>query len=116
MENAEPYQREESQSLKDTEADRMILFQKTGDEVMILTKNNLHEVIFENQDAKLLIQDVVEHTGAILYYYHGIEITVQAALSIWRRACSLESEDFEEQALPAERVTRVQMSAVQAFA
>lgn len=83
---------------------------------MILTKNNLNEVIFENQDAKLLIQDVVEHTGAILYYYHGIEITVQTALNIWQRACSLENEEFEAQALPAGRVNRTQKPAIQAFA
>lgn len=53
---------------------------------MIVTKNNLNQIVFENQDAKLLIQDVVSHTTANLYYYFDTEITVQMALSIWKRA------------------------------
>ena len=47
---------------------------------MKITKDNLNEVLFENQDARLLIADVVTHTSANLYYYHDIEITVQKAL------------------------------------
>ena len=35
---------------------------------MKITKDNLNEVMFENQDARLLIEDVVTHTGASLYY------------------------------------------------
>ena len=42
---------------------------------MKITKDNLNEVMFENQDARLLIEDVVTHTGASLYYYHDMEIT-----------------------------------------
>ena len=34
---------------------------------MKITKYNLNEVLFENQDARLLIEDVVTHTGASLY-------------------------------------------------
>ena len=29
---------------------------------MKLTRNNLNEVLFENHDARLLIEDVVSHT------------------------------------------------------
>ncbi len=45
---------------------------------MKLTRNNLNEVLFENQDARLLIEDVVSHTQAGIYYYHDVEITLQA--------------------------------------
>lgn len=60
---------------------------------MKLTRDNLNEVLFENQDARLLIEDVVAHTQADLYYYHDIEITVQAALQIWNRAGEAEQRD-----------------------
>lgn len=61
---------------------------------MKITRNNLNEVIFENQDARLLIEDVVTHTGASLYYYHDTEITVRKALDIWHKAMgALEEED-----------------------
>lgn len=53
---------------------------------MKITKDNLNEVMFENHDARLLIEDVVTHTSANLYYYHDIEITVQKALEIWYKA------------------------------
>lgn len=60
---------------------------------MKITKNNLNEVVFENEDARLLIEDVVTHTSASLYYYHGLEITVQAALGIWNRAYQADGEE-----------------------
>ena len=50
---------------------------------MKITRDNLDEVMFENHDARLLIEDVVSHTSANLYYYHDIEITVEKALDIW---------------------------------
>lgn len=53
---------------------------------MKITKDNLNEVMFENHDARLLIEDVVTSTSANLYYYHDIEITVQKALEIWYKA------------------------------
>lgn len=60
---------------------------------MKITKDNLDEVMFENQDARLLIEDVVAHTGANLYYYHDAEITVQKALNIWYKAQAAEACD-----------------------
>lgn len=60
---------------------------------MKITKNNLNEVMFENQDARLLIEDVVAHTGASLYYYHDTEISVQKALDIWYKAMGAEEEE-----------------------
>ena len=60
---------------------------------MKITKDNLNEVMFENQDARLLIEDVVTHTGASLYYYHDMEITVQRALDIWYKAMGAEEEE-----------------------
>lgn len=60
---------------------------------MKITKDNLDEVMFENQDARLLIEDVVSHTGANLYYYHDDEITVQKALDIWYKAQAAEACD-----------------------
>lgn len=54
---------------------------------MMITKNNLNCVTFENEDARLLILDVVSHTSACLYYYDtDIEITVSMALKIRERA------------------------------
>lgn len=61
---------------------------------MKITQNNLNEILFENQDARLLIEDVVAHTGANLYYYHDVEITVQRALDIWYKAKESDQEEF----------------------
>ena len=61
---------------------------------MKITKDNLNEVLFENQDARLLIADVVTHTSANLYYYHDVEITVQKALDIWNKAQEADEEEF----------------------
>ena len=60
---------------------------------MKITKDNLNEVMFENQDARLLIEDVVTHTSANLYYYHSIEITVQNALDIWYKAMEADGRE-----------------------
>lgn len=60
---------------------------------MKITKDNLNEVMFENHDARLLIEDVVTRTSANLYYYHNIEITVQKALEIWYKAQAADEED-----------------------
>lgn len=62
---------------------------------MLITKNNLNEVLFENQDARLLIESVVSYTQAALYYYHGVEITVEEALKIYNRAVRAEDEETE---------------------
>lgn len=63
---------------------------------MMITKNNLNCVTFENEDARLLILDVVTHTSACLYYYDtDIEITVFMAMKIRERAYwADEREDF----------------------
>jgi len=53
---------------------------------MKITRDNLDEVMFENQDARLLIEDIVASTSANLYYYHDREITVQMALELWYKA------------------------------
>lgn len=60
---------------------------------MLITKNNLKEVLFENHDARLLIQDVVTNTSANLYYYHDIEISVRMAIDIYNRAYKADEED-----------------------
>ena len=59
---------------------------------MIITKNNLNEILFENQDARLLIEYVVSHTQATLYYYHD-ELTVENALKMYNRAIRAEAEE-----------------------
>ena len=59
---------------------------------MKITRDNLDEVMFENHDARLLIEDVVSHTSANLYYYHDIEITVEKALDIWYKAQAVDEE------------------------
>lgn len=59
---------------------------------MILTLENLNEVLFENQDARLLIEDVVKNTEAVVYYYSGIEIRTMTAIKIWNRAMSMEEQ------------------------
>lgn len=54
---------------------------------MMITKQNLNQVTFENEDARLLILDIVSHTSACLYYYDtDIEITVFMALKMRERA------------------------------
>ena len=54
---------------------------------MMITRANLNCVTFENEDARMLILDVVSHTSACLYYYDtDIEITVSMALNIRERA------------------------------
>ncbi|MCD7908149.1 MAG: hypothetical protein LUH04_10805 [Clostridium sp.] len=53
---------------------------------MKITRDNLDEVMFENQDARLLIEDIVASTSANLYYYHDREITVRMALELWYKA------------------------------
>ncbi|WP_349947958.1 hypothetical protein ABFV83_05650 [Lacrimispora sp. BS-2] len=60
---------------------------------MMITRNNLNEILFENQDARLLIERVVSRTQATLYYYHDVEITVEKALEIYNRAVRAEEED-----------------------
>ena len=59
---------------------------------MKITKDNLSNVIFENHDAKILIEDVVTHTTANLYYY-GEEISVMSAIDIWKRAYKATQEE-----------------------
>jgi len=55
--------------------------------LMMITKSNLNNVTFENEDARLLILDVVSHTSACLYYYDtDIEITISMALKIREKA------------------------------
>ncbi len=60
---------------------------------MLITKNNLNEVLFENQDARLLIEEVVTHTGASLYYYHDIVISAMTAISIYQKALKADEEN-----------------------
>ena len=64
-----------------------------GDSRMMITRNNLNEILFENQDARLLIEYVVSHTQATLYYYHGVELTVENALKMYNRAIRAEEEE-----------------------
>ncbi len=60
---------------------------------MTITRDNLSEVLFENQDAKLLIQEVVTNTSANLYYYHDVVISVRMAIDIYNRAYRADEED-----------------------
>lgn len=57
-----------------------------GEIDMMLTQENISDVIFENEDARLLIDDVIKNTSAVIYYYTGVEITVANAIKIWNRA------------------------------
>lgn len=60
---------------------------------MIITTENLNEILFENQDARLLIEDVVKNTEAVVYYYSGIEIRTMTAIKIWNRAMRMEEQN-----------------------
>lgn len=71
----------------------VLFFDLIGDDTMKITKSNLSEVMFENEDARLLILDVVSHTEANIYYYHDYEITVQTALDVWYRAMEAKSSN-----------------------
>lgn len=62
---------------------------------MKITRDNLNDVLFENQDARLLIEDIVTHTSAAIYFYHNKEITVEDALDQWHRAYEADSEKEE---------------------
>ncbi len=54
---------------------------------MIITKTNLNQITFENEDARLLLLDVVSHTNACLSYCDTeIEITAFMSLKIRERA------------------------------
>ena len=75
---------------------------------MYITKENLNQVIFENEDARLLIQDVVSHTSANLYYYYDVEITVAMALDIWNRAYKADEENGFYQASFLNHLTKEQ--------
>lgn len=57
---------------------------------MRITKENLHNAVFENENARLLILDAVSHTAVNLYYYYDVEITERQALNIWYKAYELE--------------------------
>lgn len=59
---------------------------------MMLTINNMTEAMFENEDARLLIGDVIKNTSATVYYYTGAEITVMSAIKIWNRAMKAEEQ------------------------
>lgn len=59
---------------------------------MMLTQDNLTYDMFENEDARLLILDVLKNTAATIYYYDGIEITVLSAIKIWNRAMKTRQE------------------------
>ena len=61
---------------------------------MMITRDNLNHVRFENEDARLLILDVVSHTSACLYYSDtDREITVFMALKIRERAYKADEQD-----------------------
>ena len=60
---------------------------------MIITRANLNEVLFENHDARLLIEEVVTNTSANLYYYHEVEISVKMAIDIYNRAHQADEEE-----------------------
>lgn len=53
---------------------------------MKIRKNNLNNILFENHDARLLIEDVIPHTSEDLYSCHDTEITLGKALDIWYKA------------------------------
>lgn len=73
--------------------DLLEAYLERGGSLMKITRSNLNEVLFENQDARLLIEDVVSHTQADLYYYHDVEITLQTALKIWNKANEAEKNE-----------------------
>lgn len=52
---------------------------------MLLTKNNLNIVLFENHDARLLIEDIVTNTDTNIYYYTGTLLTLAHALRLWNK-------------------------------
>ena len=61
---------------------------------MMITRNNLNEVLFENQDARLLTEYLVTYTQVTLYYYHGVELTVEYALKLYNRIIRAEEDSL----------------------
>lgn len=80
---------------------------------MIITAENLNEVLFENQDARLLIEDVVRNTEAVVYYYSGIEIRTMTAIKIWNRAMAFreQNEVYNVSMLDFIRSKKIQITA-----
>lgn len=50
---------------------------------MLLTKDNLNDVLFENHDARLIVEDIVTNTDASIYYYADTLFTLERALKLW---------------------------------
>ncbi len=50
---------------------------------MLLTMENLHMADYENQDAKLIIEDLIVNHQVKIVLYEGAEITIELALSMW---------------------------------
>lgn len=59
---------------------------------MLLTKDNLNNVIFENHDARLLVEDIVTNTDASIYYYTGTLFTLDRALKLWHKVDKTSNE------------------------
>lgn len=60
---------------------------------MRITKNTISGINFENEDARLLVLDIVTHTNAQIYYCDtDMEITVFIALKIREKAYKAEKK------------------------
>ncbi len=58
---------------------------------MLVTRDTVNNMNFENEDARLLVLDTVNHTNAQIYYWDAdIEITVFIALKIREKAYKAE--------------------------
>lgn len=50
---------------------------------MMITKDNLYDVTYENENTRLLITDVVNGSNMNVFYKNDTEITLAMALNIW---------------------------------
>ena len=52
---------------------------------MMITKDNLYYITYENENARLLIADIVMNKNTSIYNCRDTEITIAMALDIWYR-------------------------------
>lgn len=50
---------------------------------MMITKDNLYDITYENENARLLIADIVMNRNTSIYNCRDTEITMAMALDIW---------------------------------
>ena len=70
---------------------------------MMITKENLYDAVYENENARLLILDVVNNSNIKIFFGKGAEITLAMALDIWYKVNDERSRRRLNRTLPRVR-------------